>query len=62
MCNDTIFQQAEREARDRITEADWLQADLEHNRQKTCPVARQVVIDNLTWHEAQMRLLTKEAL
>lgn len=62
MCDETIFQQAEREARDRITESEWLRADLEIMRSKTCPVVRQRAIDNLTWHEAQMRLLTKEAL
>ena len=42
-------------------EAAKLKADIELNRQKSCPRAQQRAIDKLTAEEAQLRMLTREA-
>ena len=43
-------------------EAARLKADIELNRQKSCLVAQQRAIDKLTAEEAQLRMLTREAV
>ena len=41
---------------------DWIAVDMQLAREKSDPAARQRAVDQLTWHEAQMRMLTREAL
>lgn len=43
-------------------EAARLKADIELNRLKSCPHAQQRAIDKLTAEEAQLRMLTREAV